>query len=119
MEISTSMLIYTQGDNMKEAEDYYVAVNFSGTLKPMLKSEGFAGYGCPDFKTKEDCEKWIKRYNKKYPGLWLRGKSYADCECAEQSLIFEKGVKALAKKLVELDDSPKLRRTLIMLGALE
>ena len=104
---------------MKETEDYYVAVNFSGTLKPMLKSEGFAGYGCPDFKTKEDCEKWIKRYTKKHPGLWLKGKSYADCECAEQSLYFEKGAKALAAKLVELDDSKKLKGTLKVLGVLD
>lgn len=104
---------------MKETEDYYVAVNFSGTLKPMLKSEGFAGYGCPDFKTKEDCEKWIKRYTKEHPGLWLKGKSYADCECAEQSLYFEKGAKALAAKLVELDDSKKLKGTLKVLGVLD
>lgn len=46
---------------MKKTEIYWEAVMIGGSLEPHLNTDGYAGYNCPDFKTRADCEKWIKQ----------------------------------------------------------
>lgn len=41
---------------MSKTENYWLAVMIGGSLEPHLNTDGYAGYGCPNFKSKADCE---------------------------------------------------------------
>ncbi len=91
-----------------ENKNSWIAVMIGGDLEPHKVSDGYYGYGCPYFKTKKECETWIKDFNKKHPGEWLSRKSYLDCETPEESKIWENGAKAFAKRLTKELKSSKL-----------
>ena len=105
---------------MSEVETYWLAVMINGSLEPHLNTDGYAGYDCPNFKTKEDCEKWIKRWNRKHPNVWVENKAYIDCETKEETAIYVKGVNALGRRLIEVSNnklvSKWLKNTLTKLG---
>lgn len=105
---------------MNKIETYWIAVMIGGSLEPHLNTDGYAGYGCPNFKTKCDCEKWIKKWNRKHLGEWVKRKSYVACETEEENTVYIKGMNALGKKLVK-DCNNKLvskwlKKTLSQLG---
>ena len=58
---------------MNKSETYWVAVMIGGSLEPHLNTDGY--YGCPNFKSKTECEKWIKRWNREHPGVWVEKKN--------------------------------------------
>ena len=39
---------------MNKTETYWEAVMIGGSLEPHLNTDGYAGYNCPNFKTKAD-----------------------------------------------------------------
>lgn len=105
---------------MSKTENYWVAVMIGGSLEPHINTDGYAGYDCPNFKTKQDCEKWIKQWNRKHPGEWVKHKSYIACETKEETTVYIKGINALGKKLMK-DCNSKLvskwlEKTLTQLG---
>lgn len=103
---------------MSETETYWLAVMIGGGLESHLNTDGYAGYNCPHFKDKKDCEKWIKRWNKEHPGVWVEKKTWVDCK--NENAIYIKGINALGKKLIEVSDnkliSKWLKKTLSQLG---
>lgn len=105
---------------MSEIETYWVAVMIGGSLEPHLDTDGYGGYGCPKFKTKRDCEKWIKLWNRKHPGRWVRDKSYVACQTKEETATYIKGINALGKKLIQGSNNKLitkwLEKTLTQLG---
>ena len=103
---------------MNETKTYWLAVMIGGSLEPHLNTDGYAGYGCPNFKTKADCKRWIKRWNREHPTVWVKNKTYGDCE--SENVIYIKGINALGKKLIEVSNnkliSKWLKKTLSQLG---
>ncbi len=101
-------------------ETYWVAVMIGASLEPHLNTDGYAGYGCPNFKTKRDCEKWIKHWNRIHVGYWVEHKGCLACKTKEETEIYIKGINALGKKLIESCNnklvSKWLKKTLIQLG---
>lgn len=73
-------------------KDKWVAVMFGADLRPMLHSDGYAGYGCPLFDTREECVLWIENWEEQHKGEWLKSKSWISCNTPEESAIFERGV---------------------------
>lgn len=105
---------------MNETETYWEAVMIGGSFEPHLNTDGYAGYNCPDFKTRADCEKWIKQWNRKHPGVWIKNKTWVDCENESENAIYIKGINALGKKLIEVSNnkliSEWLKKTFSQLG---
>ena len=105
---------------MDETETYWEAVMIGGSLEPHLNTDGYAGYNCPDFKTRADCEKLIKQWNKKHPGIWVKNKTWVDCENESENAIYIKGINALGKKLINVSNnkliSEWLKKTFLQLG---
>lgn len=105
---------------MNETETYWVAVMIGGSLEPHLNTDGYAGYGCSNFKTKTDCEEWIRQWNREHPGVWVGNKAYVDCKTKEEEAIYVKGVNALGKKLIKTSNNKLivkwLKSTLTKLG---
>lgn len=97
---------------MSEIETYWVAVMIGGSLEPHLNTDGYAGYGCPNFKTRRDCEKWIKRWNREHPGVWVKEKTYLACKTESENVIYIKGINALGKKLIKVSNNKLITRWL-------
>lgn len=105
---------------MSEVETYWMAAMIDGGLKPHLNTDGYAGYNCPYFKTRVECEKWIKRWNREHPGVWVENNTYVNCKNESENVIYTKGINALGKKLIEVSNnkliSKWLKKTLSQLG---
>jgi hypothetical protein len=91
-----------------------------GSLEPPLNTDGYAGYGCPNFKTKAACEKWIRQWNREHPGVWVEKKTWVTCNNESENVIYIKGINALGKKLIEVSNnkliSKWLKKTFSQLG---
>ena len=105
---------------MNETGTYWVAVMIGGSLEAHLNTDGYAGYGCPNFKTRVDCEKWIKQWNREHVGIWVKENAYVRCENESENIIYIKGINALGKKLIQISNnkliSKWLKKTLSQLG---
>ena len=105
---------------MNETETYWVAVMIGGSLEPHLNTDGYPGYGCPDFKTKAACEKWIRQWNREHPGVWVEKKTRVTCNNESENVIYIEGINALGKKLIKTSNNKLvtkwLKKTLTQLG---
>lgn len=82
--------------------DKWIAVMFGADLEPRLATEGYAGYNCPLFNSKEDCIKWIADWEESHKGTWLKRKAWVACETEEETAAYEKAATDVCNKVLKL-----------------